>query len=97
MYVIEGNTGSDTIVRALRYTGEQMWMRHLNVKISPETLKQTITHGDGVTSFGSKRLPNAGQMVIGQGQIYLATPAHRVDDAGDVGELDRGAVLVGDD
>jgi len=80
LYVIEGSSGSDTVVRALRSTGEQMWMRHLSVKTSPETLKQTITHGDGVTSFRSKRLPNAGQMLIGERQIYLASPAHRVDD-----------------
>jgi outer membrane protein assembly factor BamB len=81
LFVIEGNSGFDTVVRALRTTGGQLWMRHLNIKISPATLKETITHGDGVTTFGSKRLPNAGQMLIGEGQIYLATPTHRVDDA----------------
>ncbi len=79
LYVIEGS-GSDMVVRALRGSGEQLWMRHVAVKISPETLQQRITHGDGITSLGSKRLPNAGQMLIGEGQVYLASPTHHFDD-----------------
>ncbi len=75
-YSIEWRKSSDTVLRALRFTGEQLWMVHLPVRASPETLKERMDTLDGATFLGSKHLVNVGQMILGDGGTAYSVTSH---------------------
>jgi outer membrane protein assembly factor BamB len=68
-YSVEWSKSSNAIVRALRDTGQQVWMTHLSSTASPVTLKHALPQ-PGEVFFNQARISDHSQFIIGDKSAF---------------------------
>jgi outer membrane protein assembly factor BamB len=73
LYSIEWSKSSNAMVRALRATGQQLWIALLASSASPSTLKHALPDLGGQTTLKGQPLDNVRQILLGDKSAFATT------------------------
>jgi hypothetical protein len=92
LYSIEWSKSSNAIVRALRSSGQQLWIVPFSSSASPKTLKHSLSDYRGQTTLRGEPLPNVHQILLGDRTAFATTGR---DDPNSLGlPLDGKSILL---